>query len=217
MTDSFQTAEACQTRQWTVSLGDPTGCILPVHPHLLPCTTGLFLRPQTVSRVTPSCFPLASVRCWPPESKIQVIWTSNFYHPILFASFSCWSLWGSRARRLHSCQLLCGCPWRQETPTRLQNRLGMWSAVNVPMSKSGPWDWHPYQTEETTGQVWFSTKGRWFTRVDTMGPEKQKLFLRLSWTAAPTAGAQHLCLFSLQCSHIFAGRLRNWLYWLRPG
>lgn len=90
MTDSFHTAEPCQTRHWMVSLGDPTGCISPVHPHLLPCATGLFLRPRTMSRVTPSCCPLASAShagCWPPESKIQVVWTSNFYHPIFLPTF----------------------------------------------------------------------------------------------------------------------------------
>lgn len=91
-------------------------------------------------------------------------------------------------------------------------------AVSVPMSKSRQWDRHPYETGGTTGQEWFSTKGSWLTRVQTVALQRQKLFLKLSSrVSVSTAGARHLHPFSLWCSCVFAGRLRNQLYWLRLG
>lgn len=54
-----------------------------------------------------SCRVLAS-RIKDPSGLDQQLLSPNF-----FANFSCWSLWGSRARRLHSWQLLWGCPWHQ--------------------------------------------------------------------------------------------------------
>lgn len=77
MTDSFQTAEPSQTQHRLVSLGDPTGCISHVRPHLLCCAV---LRPRTVFKSDSllSCLPLASASCsgcWPQESKIQAACT----------------------------------------------------------------------------------------------------------------------------------------------
>lgn len=174
MTDGFQTAEAWQIRHQLLSLGHVTGCISCVHPDLTVLCHAVSI-PETTYNVQEWPSPAFQ---WPwipfgaliskirDPSDVDLQLLSEI--PLLDSFCQVFPLIRVRMKSKKTSFLSApGVSLRTETPG-CKISLAKILAVGVPMSKSWPWDWHPYETGGTTGQEWFSTKGSWFTRVKTV-------------------------------------------------
>lgn len=222
MTDGFQTAEAWKIRHQLLSLGDFTGCISCVHPHLTVLCHSISI-PETTPYpgVTSSSLPLALDPIWGAGLQNQ---RSKWCGPATSTRDSITQLFLPTFP-------IDSCKDEEQEDFILVSSSGVLEDRDTYQVVKQAWQRHlqwvfPCPKAECGTNILMRQEERLGKSdsppkaADSPGWKQwhQKLFLKLSWRVSVlTAGFRHLEQFSLWCSHLCAGRLRDQLCCLRAG